>query len=68
MYKIRDISRGYGLSDEIYESLEDANRAAIFRSAQTGSDVQVIYCPDLEDMQMKAAIKDYFEEYFEKAE
>lgn len=64
MYKIRDISRGYGLSDETYESLEDANRAAIFRSAQTGSDIQVIHCPDLENMQMKTAISDYFKEYF----
>jgi hypothetical protein len=68
MYKIRDISRSYGLSDETYESLEDANRAAIFRSAQTGSDVQVIYCPDLEDMQMKAAISGYFAEYFQESE
>ena len=64
MYKIRDISRGYGLSDKTYESLEDANRAAIFRSAQTGSDVQVIHCPDLENMQMKTAISDYFADYF----
>lgn len=48
MYKIRDISRSYGLSDETYKSREDANRAAIFRSAQTGSDVQVIHCPDRE--------------------
>tara|TARA_Y100001937_G_scaffold112696_1_gene160560 strand:- start:53 stop:226 length:174 start_codon:yes stop_codon:yes gene_type:complete len=48
MYKIKDESRSYGLSDETYETLEQAKLAAMLRAAQIGSSVQVIACSDLD--------------------
>lgn len=48
MYKIKDDSRSYGLSDETYETLEQAKLAAMLRAAQIGSKVKVIACSELE--------------------
>jgi len=48
MYKIKDEARGFGLSDQTYETLEQAKLAAMFRAAQIGSSVQVIACSDLD--------------------
>jgi predicted RNase H-like nuclease (RuvC/YqgF family) len=48
MYKIKDEARSYGLSDETYETLEQAKLSAILRSAHIGSSVQVIACSDLD--------------------
>lgn len=54
MYKIKDESRSYGLSDETYETLEQAKLAAIFRSAEIGSSVQVIACSHLKQKERGA--------------
>jgi|TARA_R100001460_G_scaffold16053_1_gene35272 adenylate kinase len=48
MYKIKDEARSFGLSDQIYETLEQAKLAAMLRAAQIGSSVQVIACSDLD--------------------
>jgi hypothetical protein len=40
-YKIADKSRGYGVQDQVYETLEQAKRAAVLRSAYTGDEVVV---------------------------
>lgn len=40
-YKIADKSRGYGIQDQVYETLEQAKRAAVLRSAYTGDEVVV---------------------------
>jgi hypothetical protein len=41
-YKIRDKSRGYGLSDNTYKTREEAKDAAIMKMASTGGDWEVI--------------------------
>ena len=40
-YKIADKSRGYGVQDQVYETLEQAKRAAVLRSAYNGDEVIV---------------------------
>ena len=41
-FKIRDKSRGYGVSDEVYRTREQAENAAITMAAMTGSQWEVI--------------------------
>ena len=41
-YKIRDKSRGYGVSDKTYKTREEAKDAAIMKMASTGGDWEVI--------------------------
>ena len=40
-YKIAAKSRGYGIEDQVYETLEQAKKAAVLRSAYTGDEVVV---------------------------
>jgi len=40
-YKIADKSSGYGVQDQVYETLEQAKKAAVLRSAYTGDEVVV---------------------------
>jgi len=40
-YKIADKSSGYGVQDQVYETLEQAKKAAVLRSAFTGDEVVV---------------------------
>ena len=40
-YKIADKSSGYGVQDQVYETLEQAKKAAVLRSAYTGDKVVV---------------------------
>ena len=40
-YKIADKTSGYGVQDQVYETLEQAKKAAVLRSAYTGDEVVV---------------------------
>lgn len=41
-FKIRDKSRGYGVSDETYKTHDEAKKAAVMKAASTGSEWEVI--------------------------
>jgi hypothetical protein len=41
-FKIRDKSRGYGVSDKTYKTREEAQDAAVMKSASSGGDYEVI--------------------------
>ena len=41
-FKIRDKSRGYGVSDKTYKTREEAKKAALMKMASTGSEWEVI--------------------------
>ena len=41
-FKIRDKSRGYGVSDKTYKTREEAKDAAVMKSASSGGDFEVI--------------------------
>lgn len=41
-YKIRDKSRGYGVSDKTYKTREEAKKAATMKAAMTGGDWEVV--------------------------
>lgn len=41
-FKIRDKSRGYGVSDKTYKTRDEAKKAAVMHAARTGGDWEVI--------------------------
>jgi hypothetical protein len=41
-FKIRDKSRGYGVSDKTYKTHDEAKKAAVMKAASTGSEWEVI--------------------------